>query len=71
MDPRTGEVLALVSYPSYDNSRFARAIDVEYFLEIVADPLFPLLDKTIKGQYPPGSVWKVITAAAVLEEKCH
>ncbi len=68
MDPRTGEVLALVSYPSYDNSRFARAIDVEYFLEIVADPLFPLLDKTIKGQYPPGSVWKVITAAAVLEE---
>ena len=69
MDPHTGEVLALVSYPSYDNSRFARAIDVEYFLEIVADPLFPLLDKTIKGQYPPGSVWKVITAAAVLEEK--
>ena len=68
MDPRSGEVLALVSYPSYDNSRFARAIDVEYFLEIVADPLFPLLDKTIKGQYPPGSVWKVITAAAVLEE---
>ena len=68
MDPRTGEVLALVSYPSYDNSRFARAIDVEYFLEVVADPLFPLLDKTIKGQYPPGSVWKVITAAAVLEE---
>lgn len=69
MDPRTGEVLALVSYPSYDNSRFARAIDVEYFLEIVDDSLFPLLDKTIKGQYPPGSVWKVITAAAVLEEK--
>ena len=68
MDPRTGEVLALVSYPSYDNSRFARAIDVEYFLEVAADPLFPLLDKTIKGQYPPGSVWKVITAAAVLEE---
>ena len=68
MDPHTGEVLALVSYPSYDNSRFARAIDVPYFLEIVADPLFPLLDKTIKGQYPPGSVWKVITAAAVLEE---
>ena len=69
MVPHTGEVLALVSYPSYDNSRFARAIDVEYFLEIAADPLFPLLDKTIKGQYPPGSVWKAITAAAVLEEK--
>jgi len=68
MDPRTGEVLALVSHPSYDNSRFARAIDGEYFLEIAADPLRPLLNNTIKSIYPPGSVWKVITAAAVLEE---
>ena len=68
MDPRTGEVLALVSYPSYDNSRFARAIDGEYFLEVANDPLRPLVDNTIKSKYPPGSVWKVITAAAVLEE---
>ena len=69
MVPRTGEVLALVSYPSYDNSRFARAIDGEYFFEVAADPLRPLVDNTIKSKYPPGSVWKVITAAAVLEEK--
>ena len=68
MDPRSGEVLALVGYPSYDNSRFARAIDVEYFLEIAADPLYPLVNKTINSKYPPGSVWKIITAAAVLEE---
>ena len=69
MDPRTGEVLVLVSYPSYDNSRFARAIDGEYFLEIANDPLRPLVNNTIKSKYPPGSVWKVITAAAVLEEE--
>ena len=68
MDPRTGEVLVLVSYPSYDNSRFARAIDGEYYLEIVNDPLRPLVNNTIKSKYPPGSVWKVITAAGVLEE---
>ncbi len=68
MDPRTGEILALVSYPSYDNSRFARAIDGEYFLEIANDPLRPLVNNTIKSKYPPGSVWKVITASAVLEE---
>ncbi len=68
MDPRTGEVLSLVSYPSYDNSRFARAIDGEYYLEIVSDPLRPLVNNTIKSKYPPGSVWKVITAAGVLEE---
>ena len=69
MDPRTGEILALVSYPSYDNSRFARAIDGEYYLDVVADPLRPLVNNTIKSKYPPGSVWKVITAAAVLEEQ--
>lgn len=68
MDPRNGEVLALVSYPSYDNSRFARAIDGQYYLDIISDPLRPLVNNTIKGIYPPGSVWKVITAAAVLEE---
>ena len=68
MDPRGGEVLALVSYPSYDNSRFARAIDGEYYLDIISDPLRPLLNNTIKGIYPPGSVWKIITAAAVVEE---
>ncbi len=68
MDPRNGEVLALVSYPSYDNSRFARAIDGEYYLNIINDPLRPLVNNTIKGIYPPGSVWKIITAAAVVEE---
>ena len=68
MDPRSGETLSLVSYPGYDNSRFARAIDGEYYLDIAADPLRPLVNNTIKGLYPPGSVWKVITAAAVIEE---
>lgn len=68
MDPRNGEILTLVSYPSYDNSRFARAIDGEYYLDIISNPLRPLVNNTIKGIYPPGSVWKVITAAAVVEE---
>ena len=69
MDPRNGETLALVSYPSYDNSRFARAIDGEYYLDVLEDPLRPLVNNTIKSKYPPGSVWKVVTAAAVLEEE--
>jgi penicillin-binding protein 2 len=68
MDPMTGEVLAMVSYPGYDNSRFARAIDVEYYLDVTADPLRPLYNQAISSLYPPGSVWKVLTAAAVLEE---
>lgn len=69
MNPMTGEILAMVSWPTYDNSRFARAIDVPYYLDIIEDPLNPLLNSAIQGEYAPGSVWKVLTAAAVLEEK--
>src|SRR5690606_29400212 len=68
MDPRTGEILAMVSYPSYDNSRFARAIDGEYYLQVLNDPLTPLVNHAIGSLYAPGSAWKLITAAAVLEE---
>lgn len=68
MNPNTGEILALVSWPTYDNSRFARGIDVEYYLDIIEDPARPLVNNSIKGLYPPGSVWKLITAAAVDEE---
>ncbi|MEO1288397.1 MAG: penicillin-binding transpeptidase domain-containing protein [Chloroflexota bacterium] len=68
MDPNTGEILTMVSWPTYDNSRFARAIDVEYYLDIIEDPARPLLNNAIKGLYPPGSVWKLIVAGAVNEE---
>lgn len=68
MDPRTGEVLVMVSYPSYDNSRFARAIDVEYYLDVVEDPRKPLVNQVVSARYPPGSTFKLITAAGVLEE---
>jgi penicillin-binding protein 2 len=68
INPMTGEVLAMVSYPSYDNSRFARAIDVDYYLDVAADPLTPLVNHTTQSLYPPGSVWKLITAVGVLQE---
>lgn len=68
VDPRNGEVLAMVSYPSYDNSRFARAIDGEYYLRVLNDPLTPLVNHAIGSIYPPGSGWKLITAAGVMEE---
>lgn len=69
MNPRTGEVLALVSWPTYDNERFARAIDYRYYLEVLNDSQKPLINHAISSLYPPGSVWKLITAAGVLEEE--
>lgn len=68
MNPNTGEILALVSYPSYDNTRFARAIDGEYYLEVFQDPRNPLVNHAVGALYAPGSAWKLITAAGVLEE---
>lgn len=72
IDPRNGELLALVSYPTYDNSRFARAIDVPYYLQMqrfAEESNFdPFINQAISGLYPPGSSWKLITAAAALEE---
>ncbi len=68
LDPNTGEILAIVSYPNYDNSRFARNIDVEYYLELLERNRNPLLNQAIGSLYPPGSAWKLLTAAAVLQE---
>jgi peptidoglycan glycosyltransferase len=64
LDPKTGDVLAMVSYPSYDPNN----ID-ETFPDLSDDPESPLLNKATQGLYPPGSVQKVITAAAALKSE--
>ena len=63
LDPRTGEVLALASVPSFDPAR----IDDE-FSAAAADASSPLLDRALDGLYPPGSTFKIFTAAAALED---
>jgi len=68
MNPQNGQVLAMVSYPGYDNSMFARNIDVEYYLQVANDPLKPLINNAIRSLYPPGSTWKLITASGAIEE---
>lgn len=68
MDPRTGEVLALVSHPTFDPRDFIKGVDSKEWNELVKDPSFPLVNRATQGVYPPGSVFKIITAAAALEE---
>lgn len=68
MNPRTGEVLAMVSWPTYDNQRFARNIDYPYYLRVSEDPEKPLLNQAVASLYPPGSIFKLVTATGVLEE---
>lgn len=69
LNPQNGEVLALVSLPSYDNNLFTRGISVEDYAQLSADPERPLVNHAVSGQYPPGSTFKIIPAAAGLQEK--
>lgn len=68
IDPRNGEVLALVSFPSFDNNVFSGGIDREEYARIIGDPSRPLFNRVISGAYPPGSTIKPIIAVAALEE---
>ncbi len=68
MDPLTGEVLALCSSPAFQPAVFAEGISPQEWERLVSDPLHPLQNRGIQGMYPPGSVFKIVTAAAGLEE---
>jgi len=69
MDPRTGEILAMTSYPSWDANIFSTVISDSLWQEISTDSTHPLLNRPVTGQYPPGSTTKLITVGAGLEEK--
>ena len=68
MDPRTGDVLAMVSTPAFEIDRFTGTIDRDAWLRVVQDPQHPLLNRVIQSQYAPGSVFKIVVAAAGLQE---
>ncbi|MBP7721357.1 MAG: penicillin-binding protein 2 [Alphaproteobacteria bacterium] len=67
MNVHSGEVYALASYPAFDPNVFSRGISAALWEELLANPGFPLTNKAIAGQYPPGSTFKMITALAGLK----
>jgi penicillin-binding protein 2 len=68
LDPRTGEVLAMVSRPTPDPNDFAVRIQADVWKQLNDDPLHPLLNRAIQAQLAPGSVFKIVTATAMLED---
>ncbi len=68
LDPMTGEILAMTSIPAYDPNEFATGIDAALWQKLARDPQTPLMNRVIQGQYAPGSVFKIVVAAAALEE---
>ena len=68
MNPKTGEILAMVSYPTYENNRMERFIPAYYYNQLSQDPRHPLLNNTIQSEYPPGSTFKLSAATGALNE---
>jgi penicillin-binding protein 2 len=68
LDPRSGEVLSLVSLPAYDPNRFAVGIDRATWSSLNTDQLRPLQNRALQGRYSPGSTFKLVVATAALEE---
>jgi len=69
INPQNGEILALVSLPSYDDNQFSAGISAEDYQKLTEDPAKPLFDRAISGAYPSGSTIKPVMAAAALQEK--
>lgn len=67
--PDTGEILGLISRPSFDPDLFAKGISYEEWIALTQDSKRPMLNRALQSQYPPGSTFKIITAIAALEER--
>jgi penicillin-binding protein 2 len=68
MNPKTGELLFMVSYPNYENNRMSQFIPGYYYEQLSIDEAKPLLNKAISSELPPGSVFKMVPALGVLNE---
>jgi penicillin-binding protein 2 len=68
LDPNTGGILAMVNNPGFDPNIFARGVRPDEWRALVTDKHHPLNNRSIQGQYPPGSTFKIIVATAALEE---
>ncbi|MDH3999160.1 MAG: penicillin-binding protein 2, partial [Desulfuromonadales bacterium] len=69
LDVNSGEVLAYVSRPTFDPAWFARGVSGDEWRELINNPMHPMNNKVLRGQYPPGSTFKMVVALAALEAK--
>ena len=69
MNPQTGEILALVSLPTFDNNVFARGISNADYAKLLNNPDKPLLNHAIQAHYPPGSTYKLVAGTGALADK--
>jgi penicillin-binding protein 2 len=68
-NPQTGEILGLVSYPSYDANKIVIGLKTDEFSKLVSDTSQPMFNRALSGTYPPGSIFKIATSLSGLESK--
>jgi penicillin-binding protein 2 len=68
VEPSTGEILALVSSPTFDQNAFVNGLSRQQWQAFITDPTKPLNNRAVQGEYPPASTYKILTAIAGLEE---
>jgi penicillin-binding protein 2 len=68
MNPQTGEILAMVSLPTYDDNLFARGISAKDYAALLSNPDKPLLNHAVAAHYPPGSTYKLVTGTGALAD---
>ena len=68
MNVKTGNIIAMATFPSFDSNIFTKTLNAKTWNEISNDPRKPLINKFITGEYPPGSIFKIVIAIAGLEQ---
>jgi len=68
MNPQTGEIISMISWPTYENNRFARVIPAYYYNQLILDATNPLLNHAVGAELPAGSVFKIVTGIGALNE---
>jgi len=68
MDPETGNILVMASSPSFDQNAFVDGMSHKQWESLISNPLRPMENKAVQGEYPPASTFKIVTAIAGLEE---
>ena len=68
MDPETGDILVMASSPSFDQNAFVDGMSHKQWESLISNPLSPMENKAVQGEYPPASTFKIVTAIAGLEE---
>lgn len=69
VDPQTGQILAMVSSPTFDQNAFIAGLSHDQWNQLISNPDRPMENKVIQAEYPPASTFKIVTAIAALEEK--